>query len=69
MSSVMYRAWKCGACNKILAFIFPGGVLQIKYKDLYLKIVGICEYVCRGCGTKNTFDQSEITEQHIDGQA
>lgn len=55
------RDWQCGSCSKLLGKIFPGSVLVIKHKDLYINIEGGNVIItCTNCGLQNSFTKTNI---------
>jgi hypothetical protein len=47
------REWRCRGCRALLG-IACAGRLHVKYRDLELRIGGVCEHLCRRCRTVNT---------------
>lgn len=53
---ILSNSWKCAACFAILGYTDSNKeMLRIKYKDLYVYIIGgEVTQICRSCGKANT---------------
>lgn len=57
------RTWRCSQCNTMLGVIHPGGILAIKFKNLFCTVEGICNMTCKFCQSVNIFQSSVPLEQ------
>ena len=48
------KEWRCKECNTLLGIVGNDTeYVRIKYKDLFIKVNGKVEIICRRCGAEN----------------
>jgi hypothetical protein len=55
--------WRCHSCRLLLG-IAHGSELVVRYKDVELRIRGVCVHACRRCRAANSINVPQEVSPH-----